>query len=252
MMDLSRRKKYGGNALTTIQVGMLFVIAALVMFIAPYVRDISGALLSKTSIRPEYALLSRSALVERLAKAEQELAKIHYQSLLYSNLVAEYSSLEHAYTKQNVGSFAAARVIAAPPQTQYDSLTINAGGAQGVRVGDRVTVERFIVGAVTAASRSSSKVELFSNPDKTTDVTIGSRSIKTVVTGEGAGSMSASVPESAGVKVGDAVVDTASGLVLGIVQTVTAEQSSVSSHLGISLPVSWQNTRFVDLSHREL
>lgn len=229
----------------------LFVVAVLgalvLLFIGPWVRDVVSSLYAV--LPTEYQLLSRSVLMSRLTAAETELARTRYQSLLYGDALEEIARLERVLSLRSIGSYGGARVLSAPPRTQYDTLLIAAGAGDGVLVGDRASVEGFVVGVVTRVSQSSALVELYSSPGAMHDARIGNTEGVVEALGIGGGALEATVPGEIKVERGDIVRDARSNDPFGVVLSVTRREIDTEQYLSIALPVVPTSVQVVTLSH---
>ncbi|MFZ2500684.1 MAG: rod shape-determining protein MreC [Minisyncoccia bacterium] len=99
-----------------------------------------------------------------------------------------------------------AGVVARPPMSPYDTLTIAAGEAQGVLLGMEAFGDGGVpIGIVSAVLHDFSRVTLFSAPGAVTGGWVGKRNVPLTITGAGAGVLQSSVERSANVVVGDIV-----------------------------------------------
>lgn len=240
----SRPPQYG--KIGAVAIGLLLTVFIL-FAVGPTVRDVVASLLS--AVPHEYSVLPRSVLISRLTAAEEELTRTRYQSLLYQDALTRIQSLETQLRLTPTTAYTAARVLAAPPRTHYDTLLIDKGSADGVREGDTALVESFALGAVTQISEHSSLVELYSSPGATRDAEIGTEKGIMVVRGAGGGALESLVPGEVVVEVGDVVRDTRTGLVLGVVVAVTKRETDTEQYVSIALPVSLASLRVVSLQH---
>jgi len=99
-------------------------------------------------------------------------------------------------------------VLVLPPQSLYDTLIINIGNAQGVKVGKKVFAgEQILLGEIVEVYEKTAKAQLYSSPEQKYDVIIGlaSSSVRALATGRGGGMFEALVPREAKIQVGDSV-----------------------------------------------
>jgi cell shape-determining protein MreC len=128
-----------------------------------------------------------------------------------------------------------AGVIARPPESPYDTLVLAAGSEEGVAPGQEAFGEGNIpLGVVSSVHSHFSRVTLFSAPGTSLLGWVGHERLPLVLKGTGAGSLSASVPRSAGVIVGDIVsVPGPGALAIGTVTRIDSDPSSPSVTLRI-------------------
>jgi cell shape-determining protein MreC len=113
-----------------------------------------------------------------------------------------------------------AGVLQSPPWTAYDTLVIDAGAAQGVAAGQRVSAGgNLIIGSISEVYANQSRVELVSTPGASYQALLNG-TVPVAVEGQGGGSMSAQVPAGTPARVGDSVAFP--GLAGGIVAQVSA------------------------------
>ena len=166
---------------------------------------------------------------------------------------------QNLYIKSQFGKDASTRailgaVLLRPPGVPYDTLIIDAGTRDGVVHGALVSAGgSTYIGTVSDVYTTTSRVTLFSSPGSAYDALIvlsaqAGVTIPISLTGQGAGSMSAQVPASTPVSVGDAIV------VPGIAAAFAGSVSHVEKLLGDSfetvythLPVDLFSLQFVEV-----
>lgn len=144
-----------------------------------------------------------------------------------------------------------ASVISRPPQTPYDSIIVDAGINQSVRVGDVVYggVD-YAIGKVSAVYARSSLVTLFSSSGQKADVVVGttSSSSMAVVEGRGGGNFYIKLPKNVEALVGAPILWPDSGVILlGSVEKVDSDSGGTYSYLYFKSPVNMQILRYVEI-----
>jgi cell shape-determining protein MreC len=121
-----------------------------------------------------------------------------------------------------------AGVQARPPIAAYDTLIVSAGSSAGVTAGAEAFAQGGVpIGTVKSVTAHSSTIELFSNGGRSTDGWVGSSRTPLTLTGNGAGTFSASLPKGSPVVVGDSVYVSGPGaLPIGTVISIDADPSS--------------------------
>lgn len=146
-------------------------------------------------------------------------------------------------------------IIARPPSSPYDTLVLSGGSNDGIKLG----MEAFglpaqagnggvPIGIVSSVLLDFSRVTLFSAPGTITNGWVGNDNLALYINGAGAGVMNASVPRSAGIKVGDIVFAPGPGMLpIGSVVRVESESSSPSVTLRIMPAVNLFSIGWVTL-----
>jgi len=121
-----------------------------------------------------------------------------------------------------------ADVVARPPESPYDVLTLARGSRDGVAVG----MEAFApsgapLGVVAQVSDDFSRVVLFSSPNRRTAGWVGRESVPVTIIGAGGGALHISLSRAANIVVGDVVYVPGPGMLpLGVVGRVDDDPSS--------------------------
>ena len=231
------------------QIFVVLLLLGVVVLVGPWVRDLVAGVF--TRVPTEYAVLSRSVLVSRLAAAETEVQRTKYQSLLYQDTLQKVQALEKELGLRPREAYGAARVLAAPPKTQYDTLLIDSGAVDGVVVGDVASVEGIAVGIVTDVSEHSALVELFSSPGSQHDATVGALEGTIVLHGVGAGTLEATVPGDMEIERGDTVRSVRSGAVFAVVLSTARREIDTEQLISVVLPVTPGSIHTVSLTHQQ-
>ncbi len=227
----------------------ILLLVILGTFFGSTIRDSVVALLSSVPVTAEYTGLSRSALIERLVRAESELSKIRYQAVVYESLAQDLAALRKEVGVQSPEAYRVARAVLRPPRTHYDTLVLAAGSADGVRVGDIVSANGVALGTVTQVSVGSATADLYSTPGRVGDALFGSLSAIVTVRGLGGGALEATVPLEVEVRVGEVVKDALSGLPFAVVSSVERRDIDTASVVRLALPVSVASLEMVSLIH---
>ncbi|NNM83989.1 rod shape-determining protein MreC [Candidatus Parcubacteria bacterium] len=143
-----------------------------------------------------------------------------------------------------------AGVVAHPPESPYDTLVLAAGSEDGVMLGMEALGEGNVpLGIVSSVLAHFSRVTLLSAPGVSLDGWVGHGNLPLILKGSGAGTVTASVPRSAGIVVGDTVsVPGPGSLPVGTVVRVDSVPSSPSVTLRIAplfnlFSVTWVTLR---------
>ncbi len=122
----------------------------------------------------------------------------------------------------------AAGVIARPPESPYDTLTVAKGQADGVTIGVQVYGPGGIpIGTIKHTTAHTAQVSLYSSPGRETSGWAGATRTPITLVGQGAGSFDATIPKAAAIAVGDVVYVPGPGaLPIGTVVNIATDPSS--------------------------
>lgn len=164
----------------------------------------------------------KEASLKRIEELEEEIRTLRLESLSYSIVLEENTSLRTLLNRSLSEEAILASVLTR--RTPYDSFLIDIGREQGVEEGYPVqSKEGVVIGEVYRVYNTTSLVALFSSPGRETPVQIGSERIEVLARGLGAGSFEAFVPRGVTVREGESVV------LPGVSPSVFAVVGSVSS-----------------------
>ena len=145
---------------------------------------------------------------------------------------------------------ALAVVLRHPPATAYDTLIVDIGESDGVRVGNVVSIfGGDPVGIVETVSAHTAQVKLYSSPGYELDALVGENSLPIHVIGMGGGNFTAKVPHDMEVVVGDVI--TLPGImpaVLGIIEDIIVDPSRSFKVIHFKSPVAISALSWVEVS----
>jgi cell shape-determining protein MreC len=187
-------------------------------------------------------------LLHRIEALEAEAARLHGVERQYADMLASFGRTDYASSTTIGGSYTVASVMIRPPHAPFDIFGIDAGENEGVQEGDRVVYKGIVIGVVDIVRGSRSNVKLFSSPQSSITVRIGSSDVEAV--GQGGGRIKLEAPKSEPINVGDPVLMPALALdLIGVVREVEAPESNAFQTVFFGAPVSLAEIRYVEL-HR--
>ena len=141
-----------------------------------------------------------------------------------------------------------AGILLSPPWSPYDTLVVDAGGAQGVAVGDLVYAGgQTVVGHITEVYATTARVELFSAPGATYQATLKGE-IPMALEGQGGGSMRGEIPAGTQVKVGDTVeLPGVWGGIAGKVSAIDARSGESFIVVYMQLPINPSSLSYLEI-----
>ena len=174
-------------------------------------------------------------------------ARLADRSFLYHENIALKGRLGR-YEKEPERTLAV--VLAKPDMTPYDTLIIDVGKDDNVSVGDTILFENVILGEVSEAYQTTSKVWLYSSHGEYVDVFIGDNAITAEAKGLGGGNFEIELPRNVDVFVGDSIyIPKFHPQILGIVEHINSDPNDAFERILFRSPVSLFSLRFVDVIH---
>jgi cell shape-determining protein MreC len=143
-----------------------------------------------------------------------------------------------------------AGVLARPPESPYDTLTISSGSADGVTLNATVFAQGGIpIGSIKHVYTHSAQASLYSTPGRSTDGWVGEDRTPLTITGAGSGAFTSSIPKTSSVIVGDSVYVPGPGAVpIGTVIRIDSDPASPTVTLQIQPLVNLFTVTWVDVS----
>lgn len=150
---------------------------------------------------------TKSTLIKDNNALKQALGEANGALLTHTLLIEENKALKESFGRTNDGSRVLAYIIAKPSRSPYDTMIIDAGLAEKVAIGDIVSAfETVAIGEIIEVFEHTSKVSLFSSPEKKTSVIIEGSNITTDIIGRGGGALVFTVPHDVVVTRGEMLV----------------------------------------------
>lgn len=130
-------------------------------------------------------------------------------------------------------------VLSKPNKTPYDSLILDSGISEGVRVGDIVRFgESVVIGEIVGVEEKTSKARLFSTPGIQSEVVIGG-SLATTAVGYGGGNFLIELPRDIIVKEGMSVhLSNFPRTLLGFIEAIEKNSQDSFQKVFIGSPVN--------------
>ena len=206
----------------------------------------SGAII--TPIAQSGFFSSRRALTEENESLKAQVASLQIRSADYQALKEENNSLRQVVRLAIKDPGITAPVVSSFRSSLYGTFLIGAGMSDGVTTGSTVMIGNaetsIALGAVTEVTEHTSLVTQFFAPNVSTDAVI--RGIGVTVVGSGGGNAIAHAPRNSPIEIGDSVIAPVLGQkVIGIVNNIVGDETSVSRDIYITLPMSLASISFV-------
>lgn len=187
-------------------------------------------------------------LLHRIEMLEAQNVRLSGVEIQYRDMLATFGRSDYASSSVLNIPYTVASVMVRPPHTPFDIFGIDAGERDGVVEGDLVVYKGIVIGVVDSVSANISNVRLFSSPQSSITVRIGSIDVEAV--GQGGGRIKLEAPKSEEIKVGDPVFMPALSLdLIGIVREVESPESNAFQSVYFGAPVSLAEIRYLELHH---
>jgi rod shape-determining protein MreC len=185
--------------------------------------DISN--LSRENKNLNEKLNNALAEIARLSEAQKE------NELLKNDL---------KFKKENNYELVPARIIFFDPTNIRETITINAGSRDGIKIGDAVLSQGFLVGRIESMTENTSKILMISDPDSAVPVNVVNSSVTGIVKGKiGADLILDQVPQSEKVSVGDLLATSGlggqypKGLLVGKIENIKTSTGSIFQAIAV-------------------
>lgn len=190
---------------------------------------------------------SKSDLESENAALRQQVAS--YDSLVLScrAVVSSREALTEAFGRTASSSGIAVGVLVHPPETVYDMLTVDAGSAEGVHIGDHARLpEGGLIGSVTAIFDHVAKITLYSSSAEETTAVLERNSVPVTLIGRGGGSFEVDLPREVAVEVGDKIISPElGGDLVGVVRDVSSVPTDSFKHILVEGVVNVYSVRYL-------
>lgn len=168
-------------------------------------------------------------LVMQNVNLKEQVDLLNLKVIDHDTILKENQDLKAMFGRNSNTERLLSRVLSKPPQSPYDTLVIDVGSGDGVKMGSKVyTSENIIIGMITSVTPHTSLVELFSTGDKKTEVVLERTGASYEIVGSGGANLSIQTPKDSDILWGDVFVYP--GLTPSVIGTVyyidTNSQSS--------------------------
>ena len=194
--------------------------------------------------------ISKNSLYLENQKLQMEVMKNDARMLNYNSVLLENENLKEILGRKDVKvSMILAAILAKPNQSFYDTLVIDVGTKQGIKIGDIVfALGDAPTGRVALVYENSSKIILFSNVGEKTQAIVSGKNVFLELIGRGGGNFEMILPKDFVLQKGDQVV--MSGInpfVLAIVATIISDPRDPFNKALLASPINIQELKFVEV-----
>ncbi len=183
---------------------------------------------------------SKSSLLEENETLKKEIRDISLKLLDRNLLYEENLSLKERLGRSENVQTVVARVIARPPQSLYDTLVVDAGSKEGIKVGEKVLYgDNIMIGEIAEVFEKNSKVKLFSSSGENINVTVGKQAVPALAVGAGGGNFEIKIPRNTPVSLGDSILaPSIMPHLLGVIEYMEPKESDPFERILFKSPIS--------------
>ncbi len=196
------------------------------------------------------AFKTKKQLTREVASLKQLIIDTEADVLLSSVVAKENETLKTTLGRmESPHEYVFARVLMKPNQSPYDTLILDVGERDGVRLGDQVFAQGVVhIGKVFEVDARTSKALLYSAPGEKTLARLPASGIDVELIGRGGGAFSVALSRDVLVAVDEAVVipDLYSTLIGRVVRSVT-DPRDPSQTVYVKSPINIQTLDFVEV-----
>jgi len=198
-----------------------------------------------------YYFISKNSLYLENENLKAQILESQADRANYASVVADNASLKEILgRKDSKMNMVLSAILSKPNQSPYDTLVIDVGTDEGLKVGDMVFAFGNIpIGRLGAVYPSSSKVVLFSTSGEKTQVVVGNnKRIFMEIIGRGGGNFEMTLSRDMSLLKGDQVV--LPGIVphvVGVVETIISDPRDPFQKALLTSPVNIQELKFVEV-----
>jgi cell shape-determining protein MreC len=193
----------------------------------------------------------KNELLQENAQLLSSLEDMRVNEINYQSLKIENEQLRKELGLRPSKDSIPASIIARPPQTPLDSLVVDRGADDLVRVGDLVLVGgKVLIGRVAKVFSDTSTIALDSSSSSVSQGFLERTGEPLTIKGFGGGGMQVKVPIDFDILVGDKVILANSiNYVVAVVGVVEANDSSGFKNILLSLPTDISKIQTVFIEH---
>ncbi len=192
---------------------------------------------------------SKYSLVKENKRLRDEIMSRDSSTLLLDALRKENESLKNALGRTGKGDDVLGVILSRPPVSPYDTLIIDIGSDDGVKVGNKVYTDGdTVIGDIVEVYGNHSKVSLYSTPGRISPIIIGATNVETQAVGRGGGDFAAKLPVEIDVKEGDVIVmPQIRPHAFGVVEKIIVDSSDSLQTILFKMPANIHEFRFVQV-----
>ncbi len=209
-----------------------------------------GNNIAQSTVNLKALFASKKDLIVKNKVLMEEIEESNARVANYDSVVEENERLKGIFDRRHsTNNFILAAILAKPNKSIYDTLVIDIGEENEVRVGSMVFALGDIpIGKVSEVSQNSSKVVLFSSWKEKTEVAISGSDNFMQIVGRGGGNFEMILPRDFNIKEGAQVlIPGINTYLLATVKTVLSDPRDSYKKALLVSPINVQELKFVQV-----
>lgn len=251
-----KKQKVSRTKIVVVTVFLTAIILLSVFVVSPFLQTLSrgpawfAQSVESTAGDVVTMMTPKSVIIERNKSLENQVVSFEAQSIELQQLRNENDQLRKELSYLPVpAETVTVQIIGKPNQSLVNSLVIDAGTIQGIKVGQLVTVQNNLgIGTVVSVSPKTAVVELFGGPQFSGDVLLANKNITVPAVGKGSGNFEIHIPREVAVSDGDLLAFPGNpSVVIGVVKSIIFDPRDPFQTVLARAPVNVQELRFVEV-----
>jgi cell shape-determining protein MreC len=195
----------------------------------------------------EFYFASKNSLQKDNDEMKRQLEETKAQMANYDSVVAENNTFKEILGRKGTKEIVVAGILSKPNQSPYDTFIIDAGSANGIKLGKTVFAGGDVpLGRVGEVFANSAKVVMFSSPGERTQVAVGTIFLELL--GRGGGNFEMIVPRDFTIQNGDqAILPGVNAYLVGVVRTIISDPRDAFKKALLASPVNIFELKFVEV-----
>jgi cell shape-determining protein MreC len=182
----------------------------------------SGQYVANTASYAFRFLEPKQSILDENDGLRQRVAELERKEFSYISIANENQKLKNI-TEVGLANKMIVRVLAKPPVTPFDTLTVEKGG-DSLSLGDPVlSQEGYLIGEVSGIVSGDATVKMFSNPGTELPAYLDRNGIEVILVGDGGGNFSIELPKNVDIKDNDLIVSRVADKLIPIALIVSTE-----------------------------
>jgi hypothetical protein len=192
-------------------------------------------------------LLTRGALIKKVIALQTTVTSYDAQLAVLSQLQHENDALKAELGRTPAAKGIVAHVLTLPNRSFYDTMMIDGGSAEGIKVGSGVyAFDSVAIGTVSAVDTHSATVLLYSAPNRQTSGTAVGSDVAVTLIGRGAGEYEVQLPRDLPFSVGGMIAQqSTTPATLAQIEKIATDPRDPFQRLLAKAPVNLQALKWV-------
>lgn len=163
-------------------------------------------------------------------------------------LFEENQELQEALGRTRYESSIMANVLSRPPVSLYDTLVVDVGREDDIKVGDTaLSFESIPIGEIIEVDRRTSLLKLYSSAGSKIQAVFANSKSEVEIVGVGGGNFRSKIPKDVEILIGEEVITPGQSWIIGIVESVSEKETDSFKDVFIKGPVNIFKIRKVEI-----